>query len=384
MGCTSPADVGWQWLARVAAAGPGSWRWKPCHGCHGLVRPAVPGCRERLSLVALCQPAGRSGSLHRQGRCRRMLPDHPRAMTGREAGAHEQDQAARRDRGGDRLTRGHGCGGAGGADRADRALTAAGSTATSVLASTDPGRVVANPGKGAVHVVGVRSGAVPVISGRAGKATAAIHAGNVAEPTRMPVAGGARAAVPGGTWGKAQQVPNLSEISAVSCASPGDCSAGGFYYGTDGVQAFVISQDEGRWGKTEKVLGTAPPVLGRVHHLGVVHLGGQLQRRRVLRELSGQSCGGLRRAPAERPLGRGAADPPDGRDRLAVVRLGRLMQRRRPLHRQRDEGHLGQGQAVRRPGDEGPASPRISSASGRAKPGLSACAQDLRRRPPGR
>jgi hypothetical protein len=44
---------------------------------------------------------------------------------------------------------------------------------------------------------------------------------------------------------------------AVSCASAGNCSAGGFY--TDAShrsQAFVISQVSGRWGKAIEVPGT--------------------------------------------------------------------------------------------------------------------------------
>ena len=70
-----------------------------------------------------------------------------------------------------------------------------------------------------------------------------------------------------GTWGKAEQVPGIAtlnkggaiaEISSVSCASAGDCSAGGDY--TDGsahFQVFVDSQVSGTWGKAEQVPGTA-------------------------------------------------------------------------------------------------------------------------------
>ena len=53
-------------------------------------------------------------------------------------------------------------------------------------------------GPGTVYVASIGSGTVPVISGRTGKVTAAIRAGGVPEPARMPVAGDARAAVPGG------------------------------------------------------------------------------------------------------------------------------------------------------------------------------------------
>jgi hypothetical protein len=70
----------------------------------------------------------------------------------------------------------------------------------------------------------------------------------------------------GGTWGTAVRVPGLAALSvggfaeteSVSCAAPGDCSAGGTY--TDGAhvgQAFVVTQADGRWGPAEEVPGTA-------------------------------------------------------------------------------------------------------------------------------
>ena len=65
-----------------------------------------------------------------------------------------------------------------------------------------------------------------------------------------------------GSWGKAQQVPGLaalgpSGILSVSCASPGNCSAGGYLSdSSSGRQAFVVSQKNGTWGKAEEVRGT--------------------------------------------------------------------------------------------------------------------------------
>jgi len=38
---------------------------------------------------------------------------------------------------------------------------------------------------------------------------------------------------------------------------PGDCSAGGFYTNTSGYQAFVVGQQHGVWGAAEGVGGTA-------------------------------------------------------------------------------------------------------------------------------
>jgi hypothetical protein len=69
-----------------------------------------------------------------------------------------------------------------------------------------------------------------------------------------------------GTWGTAQQVPGLAalnaggsaEVYSVSCASAGDCSAGGFYHDSAGhAQAFVVSETNGTWGSAREVPGTA-------------------------------------------------------------------------------------------------------------------------------
>ncbi|HXP19639.1 MAG TPA: hypothetical protein VN840_08335, partial [Streptosporangiaceae bacterium] len=53
-----------------------------------------------------------------------------------------------------------------------------------------------------------------------------------------------------GTWGKAVEVPGTAalntgvraQINSVSCGSAGNCSAGGYYTGRSGQQAFVVSQ----------------------------------------------------------------------------------------------------------------------------------------------
>jgi hypothetical protein len=71
-----------------------------------------------------------------------------------------------------------------------------------------------------------------------------------------------------GVWGRAEQVPGSAalnqgggiadvEISSVSCASAGNCSAGGFY--TDRrrrLQAFVVNETNGVWGRAEEVPGS--------------------------------------------------------------------------------------------------------------------------------
>jgi len=68
-----------------------------------------------------------------------------------------------------------------------------------------------------------------------------------------------------GTWGTAIEVPGTAtlntgggaDVESVSCASAGNCSAGGYYFGGSGEQAFVVSQVSGTWGKAIEVPGTA-------------------------------------------------------------------------------------------------------------------------------
>jgi IPT/TIG domain len=69
-----------------------------------------------------------------------------------------------------------------------------------------------------------------------------------------------------GTWGDAEEVPgtatlNVGEdawVRSVSCPSAGDCSAGGFYQESGGVgEAFVVNETDGTWGDAEEVPGTA-------------------------------------------------------------------------------------------------------------------------------
>src|SRR5215472_17116493 len=81
-----------------------------------------------------------------------------------------------------------------------------------------------------------------------------------------PSLGAGPRALSGGNWGMAKEVPGTATlnkgggaaINSVSCASVGNCSAGGSY--TDGsghLQAFVVSQIHGIWGKAKQVPGTA-------------------------------------------------------------------------------------------------------------------------------
>ena len=64
-----------------------------------------------------------------------------------------------------------------------------------------------------------------------------------------------------GRWGRAQEVPGLaklvagfSQLDSVSCGSPGDCVAGGYYVGPrSSQQAFVVTERNGTWGSAMPV-----------------------------------------------------------------------------------------------------------------------------------
>ena len=69
-----------------------------------------------------------------------------------------------------------------------------------------------------------------------------------------------------GTWGQAQEVPNISvlnvggdaDLYSISCPAAGSCSAGGGY--TDGssvAQAFVVDETSGVWGQAQEVPNTS-------------------------------------------------------------------------------------------------------------------------------
>jgi hypothetical protein len=78
-----------------------------------------------------------------------------------------------------------------------------------------------------------------------------------------------------GRWGVPEQVPGITKLAStanasqvavvsVSCWSPGDCGAAGFYYNLGGHgHVFAVSQQAGRWGKAEQMPGTAALNLGR-------------------------------------------------------------------------------------------------------------------------
>jgi len=66
-----------------------------------------------------------------------------------------------------------------------------------------------------------------------------------------------------GHWGKVREVPGLAalnegtpDLDSVSCASVGNCAAGGGYTDrSNNFQAFVVNEKNGTWGKAIKVPG---------------------------------------------------------------------------------------------------------------------------------
>ncbi len=69
-----------------------------------------------------------------------------------------------------------------------------------------------------------------------------------------------------GKWGSATELPGSEAlnkggaawVTSVSCAEPGECGAGGSYTDADFyIQAFVVSERDGKWGAAVEVPGTA-------------------------------------------------------------------------------------------------------------------------------
>jgi hypothetical protein len=61
-----------------------------------------------------------------------------------------------------------------------------------------------------------------------------------------------------GTWRGAQLLAGTRNASSVSCASPGECVAGGDYdAGRQGLQAYLVTEANGDWGKPAPVPGLA-------------------------------------------------------------------------------------------------------------------------------
>ena len=164
-------------------------------------------------------------------------------------------------------------------------------------------------------------------------------------------------------WGQAIEVPGPggpeqgragAAVSSVSCASAGNCAAGGDYRRRPGhLQGFVVDEKNGVWDQAIEVPGLGALNKGgdaRVDSMscaspGNCAAGGALPGQR-------RSSAGVRGQPEERRLGPGdrGARPgrpehrPVRRGRLGVVRLGGQLRGRRDY---RDQQHHTRGFVVR-------------------------------------
>jgi len=77
---------------------------------------------------------------------------------------------------------------------------------------------------------------------------------------------------PAGSWGRAIAVPGLAalntgglaQVMSVSCASAGNCAAGGYYFTRKAGQGFVAVEQHGVWGRAIEVPGLAALYAGGV------------------------------------------------------------------------------------------------------------------------
>jgi hypothetical protein len=114
-----------------------------------------------------------------------------------------------------------------------------------------------------ILVVALSAGAVSggAVLPVAGAAAGDVPAARAAVPAARAAVPAARAANP---WGAAIEVPGLGALNAgggagvesMSCASAGNCAAAGHYTGRHGSgQGYVASEQHGRWGKAAQVPG---------------------------------------------------------------------------------------------------------------------------------
>src|SRR5580704_9425224 len=81
-----------------------------------------------------------------------------------------------------------------------------------------------------------------------------------------------------GSWGTAIEVPRLAtlntggnaQVTSLSCASAGNCAAGGSYSSDGDQQAVVVSEKNGSWGKAIEVPGSAALNIGMSAGVGSV------------------------------------------------------------------------------------------------------------------
>lgn len=133
-----------------------------------------------------------------------------------------------------------------------------------------------------------------------------------------------------GRWGKAQQLPGLTggvgEVNSVSCGAKDSCVAGGYfgrYHVRPVFNAFVAVQKGGRWDRA------LPVRMYEVSSVSCASAG----------NCTAADSTDFCRQPAPRPVGQAREDPrPDRRHshRVTIVRrAGRLCRRRERQDRQR-------------------------------------------------
>jgi hypothetical protein len=118
----------------------------------------------------------------------------------------------------------------------------------------------------AAAVAAVTVAATPPASAESPGGGARALAGAAFPGASVVPSAGARGAAAAGAWGKAREMPGTAAlnqggragIDSVSCGSPGNCSAGGYYTDSSGAgEAFVASEAHGTWGTAQEVPGSA-------------------------------------------------------------------------------------------------------------------------------
>jgi hypothetical protein len=135
------------------------------------------------------------------------------------------------------------------------------------------GKAIEVPGLGALNKAGF-AGVGPVSCASAGNCAA-----GGAYRDRHGHRQGFVAVERNGRWGKAIEVPGLAalntggqaQVNSVSCGSAGNCAAGGAYTDRhDRPQGFVVSEKNGAWGRAIEVPGLAALNTGRDAHMSSV------------------------------------------------------------------------------------------------------------------
>ena len=143
-----------------------------------------------------------------------------------------------------------------------------------------------------------------------------------------PAAGAAPVVAAAGSWGRAIEVPGLAPLNtsgdagvdSVSCASAGNCVAGGSYSGPGG-DGFVAAERDGVWGTATAVPGLAALDAGGDADVWSVSCVSAGTSRRWLGSQSGHVTGSQATGPVTTRLLPNDGDPPPKSDPEAMVRV---------------------------------------------------------------